>query len=187
MASKDSSKRKQAIEEEMTSLKKNKTWDLVPLPHNRKASGYDTDVYLEFYVDDGLLICKSPKILENILTALGSMFEITVGNGKYFFGLEIKHSPSTKEICIGQERYINCLLQKFNMDNSKPNSTPFDVGTMLHSGQSTANQHERTMDLSIRYKADSTGLVVYSDATLLVTATPIGQQQAMRACQQVGL
>ncbi|XP_049964416.1 uncharacterized protein LOC126484863 [Schistocerca serialis cubense] len=28
------------------------------------------------------------------------------------------------------------------MDDSEPNSTPFDVGTMLHTGQSPANQHE---------------------------------------------
>lgn len=282
MASHESSKWKQAMEEEMTSLKKNKTWDLVPLPHDRKAvgckwvyrvkqnsegkidrfkarlcaKGYsqregidyeetfspvvrydsvrvllaiaaskdmeirqfdvktaflngdlkeevymeqpkgfvskgsnfvcklkkslyglkqsprcwnqkfvqfltmfgfkqmnadncvfhalqdDVDVYLALYVDDGLLISKSLKILENILTTLGATFEITVGDGKYFCGLEIEHNHSAKEIYIGQQGYISRLLQKFNMDDSKPNSTPFIPGIMLHSGQSPANQYE---------------------------------------------
>ncbi|XP_046999874.1 secreted RxLR effector protein 161-like [Schistocerca americana] len=107
------------------------------------------------------------------------------------------------------------------MDDSKKNSAPFHVGTMLHSGQFPSNQHEvkemkskpyqqavgslmfaaivsqpgimfarsmvsrflhnpglghlhavkrimkylqQTRDLTIRYKADSTGLVLYSDA-----------------------
>lgn len=97
------------------------------------------DVYLALYVDDGLLMCRSLEIIDKILKEFRSCFEITIGDGSCFCGLEISY-PADNEIFVSQTAYVNRVVEKFNMSNSKTSSVPFNPGSPLHSGQCSSNE-----------------------------------------------
>lgn len=94
------------------------------------------EVFLELYVDDGLVMCKKREIIDKILTELGSQFEIKVSDPECFVGLEIKRDRTAKKTFISQEGYITRLIEKFNMQDCKPNAVPADPNTELTNNQS---------------------------------------------------
>lgn len=87
-------------------------------------------VYLALFVDDGLVICKSNVVLNNILSELRKQFEITVGDSCYFVGLEIYRNREEKNVVICQQAYIQHVINRFNMNDANPVCTPAE--TNLH-------------------------------------------------------
>lgn len=106
-----------------------------------KASNADRCVYsgfidgetvlLALYVDDGLMLAKNRATIDMVLKVLMSEFEVTIGNGAYFLGVEIKRDSSAGTITISQEQYIKRILEKFGMTDSKPMSTPAEANKHL--------------------------------------------------------
>lgn len=106
-----------------------------------KASNADKCVYrgfidneivlLALYVDDGLVLAKSQAAIHTVLKVLKSEFEMTIGSGAYFLGLEIKRDSSAGTITISQEQYIKRMLEKFGMTDAKPISTPVEANKHL--------------------------------------------------------
>lgn len=90
-------------------------------------------VILLLYVDDGLLLSCSQKAIDTLIEKLKNTFKITLGQADYYVGIEIKRNREKKTITICQEAYINKIVRKFNMDESKMIATPADIGTFLTS------------------------------------------------------
>jgi hypothetical protein len=62
--------------------------------------------------------------------AMMRKFEMSdLGVLSYFLGIEIV--ISTEEVLIHQKKYAIDILKRFNMNNSKPVTTPIDIGTKL--------------------------------------------------------
>ena len=61
---------------------------------------------------------------------------------KWFLGFEIRRDRNARTISINQRAYIEAMVEKFNLTNAKPVSTPMEVGATFTSEQSpsTVNQ-----------------------------------------------
>lgn len=90
-------------------------------------------VILLLYVDDGLILSRSQRAIDIMIEKLQNTFKITLGKANYYVGFEIKRDREKKTISISQGAYIDKIIRKFNMEDSKPISTPADIGTFLTS------------------------------------------------------
>ncbi|KMQ88472.1 retrovirus-related gag-pol polyprotein [Lasius niger] len=82
------------------------------------------------YVDDILVAsCDISKIAE-LTEYLSSLFQITdFGEVNYCLGIEFHQDKD--RILMSQEGYINDILSRFGMEDSKPVSTPLDCSVKL--------------------------------------------------------
>ncbi|KMQ92933.1 integrase core domain protein [Lasius niger] len=90
-----------------------------------------SSVYLALFVDDGLLACKSREVIEQITTRLSQEFEITLGDGSSFVGLQICRDRARKSVFIHQSAYVKRILEKFRMNEAKAVSVPADPHSAL--------------------------------------------------------
>ncbi|XP_047328669.1 uncharacterized mitochondrial protein AtMg00810-like [Impatiens glandulifera] len=78
-------------------------------------------VYL--YVDDRICFGTNKAMVEDFKNQIMKEFEmIDMGLMKYFLGIQVKQIPG--RIFLSQEKYIEDLLNKFNMIQCNPISTP---------------------------------------------------------------
>ena len=77
------------------------------------------------YVDDGIITGINEKVILEFLNRLKQKLGIKFKVLDYFLGLQIERTP-TMGVIIHQQRYIQDLVEKFEMQNSKPVSTPVD-------------------------------------------------------------
>ena len=82
------------------------------------------------YVDDIALVGKTSE-LKKLIEFLQTHFKVTVkGKLSFMLGIEIQHH--TDAITLGQQLYIQQILQRFGMEQSRPVSTPIDPKSQLH-------------------------------------------------------
>ena len=72
----------------------------------------------------------SPSLMKEFKEAMKSKFEMSdLGEMQYFLGMQIKQT--TTRISIGQFKYVEDLLKRFNIQGCKPVNTPLVVGSKL--------------------------------------------------------
>jgi hypothetical protein len=82
------------------------------------------------YVDDMIVTGSDEMEIEWFKEAMMRKFEMSdLGVLSYFLGIEIV--MSTEGVLIHQKKYARDILKRFNMNNSKPVTTPTDMGTKL--------------------------------------------------------
>lgn len=54
-----------------------------------------------------------------------------LGAAKHILGMEIRRDRVNRKLWLGQSKYVNSVLQRFNMQNCRPLSVPFTVGMKL--------------------------------------------------------
>jgi hypothetical protein len=70
-------------------------------------------------------------------------FEMSmIGELSYFLGLQVKQSSA--RVFISQEKYLKEMLNKFQMEDSSPVSTPMVVGCKLSKDDISLNVYQRT-------------------------------------------
>ena len=83
------------------------------------------------YVDDIILAGKSSTRIQEFIQKIAEKFKIKdMGKLHHFLGVKIVYLRK-KKIWIGQQTYSIEILKKFQMENSKPVSTPTEPGTKL--------------------------------------------------------
>jgi hypothetical protein len=76
----------------------------------------DHIIYLVLYVDDMLLIGNNKEIIQNVKTQLSSKFDMKdIGNENYILGMEPKTNQENMKLWLNQRKYIETILQSFNM------------------------------------------------------------------------
>lgn len=98
------------------------------------------------YVDDCLIIAKSMSTINTVIEKLKAEFELTVGSGRTFLGIEIHPQPDGS-ITITQQSYIQKLLNQFEMDNAKDTNVPMQPGTVLNVREKGEDRHEPYREL----------------------------------------
>lgn len=88
-------------------------------------------VILLLYVDDGMILSNNEETLNILVRKLENAFELTYGIIDYYVGMEIKRDRVAKTISIAQSAYIGKLIEKFNMIEANPLSTPADTNVIL--------------------------------------------------------
>ncbi|KAH9786678.1 retrovirus-related pol polyprotein from transposon RE1 [Citrus sinensis] len=94
-----------------------------------KHTGADILVFL-IYVDDILITGSNPKLVEEVISKLGSTYALKdLGEFNYFLGIEV--TPSLDGLHLSQTKYIGDILQKAHMLDSKGYNTPMSTTEKL--------------------------------------------------------
>jgi hypothetical protein len=90
------------------------------------------EVIIDTHVDDFLLISADDFKIDQILKILSESFKIKdLGKVSRFLGVDIKYDEQRRTLTLNQARYIDDILQRFGMKDSKPKSTPMLPGERL--------------------------------------------------------
>ncbi|OMO73383.1 Integrase, catalytic core [Corchorus capsularis] len=82
-------------------------------------------IYLLLYVDDMLIAAKDLAEINSLKALLSSEFEMKdLGAAKKILGMEIWRDRKVGLLYVSQQKYIEKVLQSFQMDKAKPVSTP---------------------------------------------------------------
>lgn len=84
-------------------------------------------VHLALFIDDGLIASENKTALGTVLNKLSNEFEITIGNGRNFVGVQIEKDKVNRTMFIHQEVYALQILDRFKMSKAKLVSVPADV------------------------------------------------------------
>jgi hypothetical protein len=122
----------------------------------------DNFVILTLYVDDMLLIGNSRKMIKTVKGLLAKQFEMKdLGAANYILGMHIKRDRAQRRLWLGQKKYVEGVLKKFNMSDCKPIGTPMSVGVKLSAEQSPKDDEEKEQMARIPY-ASAVGSLMYA-------------------------
>lgn len=82
-------------------------------------------ILITLYVDDGLIAATNAELANSFQNELGNKLKITTKPASYYLGLEIEKAKDGS-ITIKQESYIKKILQRFEMSECNPISTPIE-------------------------------------------------------------
>eukprot|EP00253_Pinus_taeda_P007268 PITA_07268 len=113
------------------------------------------------YVDDVIFTGNDNYLIENFKTLMKEEFEMTdMGLLRYLLRIEVEESGN--EIFISQAKYVNKVLERFNMQENKATITPTVMGLKL-----SKEDNNKDFDPSL-YKS-MVGNLMYLTATRLDT------------------
>ncbi|KAL0402174.1 UNVERIFIED_CONTAM: Retrovirus-related Pol polyprotein from transposon RE2 [Sesamum latifolium] len=108
----------------------------------KKISGSSV-AYLVLYVDDMLLIGNDIKMLDDIKAWLYTQFSMKdMGEASYILGIKIYRDRFRRMLGLTQSSYIEKVLKRFKMDNSKRGLLPMRYGVKLSKKQSAKTDEE---------------------------------------------
>jgi hypothetical protein len=85
---------------------------------------------ITIWVDDLLLFASSDSLMQQMKDAIRSQWEATdMGDPSKIIGIEITQKDNS--ITISQEKYIEAILRRENMENSNPVGTPLDYNIKI--------------------------------------------------------
>ncbi|GJP86547.1 hypothetical protein CLOP_g16558, partial [Closterium sp. NIES-67] len=88
--------------------------------------------YILVYVDDMILITADSAELERVKRELGSRLKCKdLGELQHYLGMEITRDRAARTISLSQSRYLQQVLERFDMARGTPQVTPLRVGHHL--------------------------------------------------------
>ncbi|KAK1667664.1 hypothetical protein QYE76_055823, partial [Lolium multiflorum] len=126
----------------------------------KKVSGSSV-AFLILYVDDILLIGNDIELLSSVKGYLNKCFSMKdLGEAAYILGIKIYRDRSRRLIGLSQSTYLDKILKKFRMDESKKGFLPMLPGKVLSKTQGPATAEERERMNQIPY-ASAVGSIIY--------------------------
>jgi hypothetical protein len=87
-------------------------------------------VLIAVYVDDIIIASNSMEEIKNLKENLAKIFQMKdMGQIKYCLGIEF--NVKKNKVTMSQKKYVDDLLKRFGMENSKEVSTPMDPNVKL--------------------------------------------------------
>ena len=130
----------------------------------KKLSGSSV-AFLVLYVDDILLIGNDVKLLESVKEYLNSQFSMKdLGEAAYILGIKIYRDRSKRLLALSQKTYLEKILKRFNMENSKKGFLPIPRGSRLSVTQCPVTAKDRE-EMSIVPYASAIGSIMYTMLT----------------------
>jgi len=127
----------------------------------KKVSGSSV-AFLILYVDDILLIGNDIELLKSVKDYLNGKFSMKdLGEAAYILGIKIYRDRSRRLIGLSQSTYLDKILKKFRMDESKKGFLPMLQGKTLSKTQSPATAEDREVMNKIPY-ASAIGSIMYA-------------------------
>ena len=100
-----------------------------PCLYLRKES--NSACFIAVYVDDIIVAAPTPKIIEDIGSALSIQYSIKPAQElNYILGIRISRNREQRTIRLDQETYANQVLERFKMADSKAVKTPAEPRTI---------------------------------------------------------
>nr|GFA58321.1 retrotransposon protein, putative, Ty1-copia subclass [Tanacetum cinerariifolium] len=127
----------------------------------RKASGSDV-VFLILYVDDILIMGNNIPRLKEVKDYLEKCFSMKdLGETAYILGIKIYRDRSRRLIGLSQSAYIDKILKKYNMHNSKKGYLPMEFKHDL-SNELCASTPEKVAYMKKVSYASVVGSIMYA-------------------------
>ncbi|GKF30660.1 retrotransposon protein, putative, ty1-copia subclass [Tanacetum coccineum] len=118
-----------------------------------KASGSYVAILI-LYVDDILLMGNNIPMLQDVKSYLGRSFAMKdLGEAAYILGIKIYRDRSKRLIGLNQSAYIEKILKRFYMKNSKRGMIPMQEKLKLgkSQGASTPTEKQRMQNIPYRF------------------------------------
>src|ERR687898_645814 len=127
-----------------------------------KKVGGSSIAFLILYVDDILLIGNDVEFLDSIKGYLNKSFSMKyLGEAAYILGIKIYRDRSRRLIGLSQSTYLDKILKKFNMDQSKKGFLPVLQGVQLSTAQCPTTTEDREKMSDVPY-ASAIGSIMYA-------------------------
>ncbi|KAK9028101.1 hypothetical protein V6N11_067915 [Hibiscus sabdariffa] len=118
--------------------------------------------FLVLYVDDILIIGNDIPTLQSIKTWLSSCFSMKdLGEAAYILGVKIYRDRSRRLLDLSQSTYIDKVLKRFSMEESKRGFLPMRHGISLSKEMCPSTPQERERMSQIPY-ASAIGSIMYA-------------------------
>ena len=87
-------------------------------------------------MDDMLLIGNNKEIIQDVKNELCSKFGMKgLGATNFILGMEIKRDHANRKLWLNQRKYVEMILQRFNMHGSKLIKVHIPIGVNLSADQ----------------------------------------------------
>lgn len=127
--------------------------------HKFSGSRY---IFLVLYVDDILLATNSLELMHETKVFLSKHFEMKdLGEASFVLGIQIHRDRSRGILGLSQKSYIEKVLKRFGMQNSKPIDTPVAKGDKFSLKQCPKGELEIQEMQKIPY-ASAVGSLMYA-------------------------
>ncbi|GJU16147.1 retrotransposon protein, putative, ty1-copia subclass [Tanacetum coccineum] len=129
--------------------------------HPRKASGSNV-IFLILYVDYIILMGNHIPSLQEVMTYLGKCFSMKdLGEATFILGIKIYRDRSRRLIGLSQNAYLDKILKRCRMDNSKCGSILMQVDLHLSKSQYATTSAEMKRMQNVPY-ASAVGSIMYA-------------------------
>ncbi|KAE9617992.1 putative RNA-directed DNA polymerase [Lupinus albus] len=119
-------------------------------------------IYLLLYVDDMLIASRNKSLIRKLKTQLNNEFEMKeLGAAKKILGMEIHRDRQAGKLFLSQQKYIERVLERFNMNVCKPVSTPLAAHFKLSSDLCPHTEEEVERMSHVPY-ASAVGSLMYA-------------------------
>ena len=118
--------------------------------------------FLVLYVNDILLIGNDIEVLSSVKGWLQKQFDMKdLGEANYILGIKLLRDRKNKVLALSQALYIDKIIARFSMENSKKGTLPFRHGVHLSKEKSpkTLGQKERMSRIPF---ASAVGSLMYA-------------------------
>jgi len=124
---------------------------------------YDKRILVLVYVDDLVLAAAEMEDIGWIKACLTREFEMTdLGELETFHRLQIKRERSKGLLTVGQQKYIERVLHRHGMEDSRPSLTPLDLNLRLSGHTRNEASVSADQDISIERYQSPVGLLMYA-------------------------
>ena len=119
-------------------------------------------IYIALYVDDLLIMCNNIHKLTALKQHLSTLFDMKdLGEAHYVLGIQIERDRKHKVLHISQREYIKNVLDRFQMSECNPLSTPMDVNVKLSKQQCPTSDEDKHKMQGIPYQS-AVGAIMYA-------------------------
>ena len=117
---------------------------------------------LLLYVDDMLIVGHDAAKIEKLKRDLSKSFAMKdLGPAKKILGMKVIRDRKKKELWLSQERYIEKVIERFNMSMAKPVVSPLAGHFKLSSKQFPTSENEKQKMKNVPY-ASAVGSLMYA-------------------------
>ncbi|GJT57736.1 retrotransposon protein, putative, ty1-copia subclass [Tanacetum coccineum] len=128
--------------------------------HPRKASGSNV-TFLILYVDDIIIMGNHIPSLQSVKDYLGKCFAMKdLGEATFILGIKIYRDKSKRLIGLSQSDYMDKILKRYKMDNSKRGHIPMQERLDLNKTQGASTPEEVKRMQNVPY-ASAVGSIMY--------------------------
>ena len=100
-------------------------------------------LFVAVYVDDILIFGKNSHQIQDLKSQLHKRFQMTdMGQAHLYLGMQIIRDRASRTIKVDQQKYIQIILERFNMGNCNSVSTPMETGLKLCKRSDKASPQE---------------------------------------------
>ena len=119
-------------------------------------------MFLVLYVDEILLIGNNVEVMSSVKIWLSSQFDMKdLDEANFILGIKLWRDHMNRMLGLSQAEYIDKVLERFSMQNSKKGLLPFRHGVPLSDDQRSKSLEEENMMRQVPYTS-AVGSLMYA-------------------------